>query len=229
MSSRCLAGFEEAGRAAEAVITGTDASDWGTGQVLWLDGAREESVLRFTHAEQRRPINWRELLGIVRICMVGGNRLRGKTVLVETDNMAAKGATAKGSSKSADMQELLRRLLRLGERFGFTVRVTHTPGSKLDRPDQTSRGDAIEEPRIRLRESWYRPLADRYGPFSSFIGAEREYSRAEGVSEGGPSRMWAHPTVTTVGSALRRVQERLSAQPGGRATAVVIVPSDGDP
>ncbi|KOO28838.1 hypothetical protein Ctob_013831, partial [Chrysochromulina tobinii] len=66
--------------------------------------------------------------------------------------MAAKGASSKLSSKSADMQELVRRLLRLSEEHEFTLRVTHTPGSKLDRPDQTSRGDAVEESRFRLRE-----------------------------------------------------------------------------
>ena len=45
-----------------AAITGTDASDWGTGQVAFLDGGLEETRLQFTSAEQRRPINWRELL-----------------------------------------------------------------------------------------------------------------------------------------------------------------------
>ena len=41
---------------AEAAVTGTDASGWGTGQLAWLDGAREEAVLKFTRAEQRRPV-----------------------------------------------------------------------------------------------------------------------------------------------------------------------------
>lgn len=36
-------------------------------------------------------------------------RLRGKVVLIETDNMAAKGAAANMASKSAEMQELVRR------------------------------------------------------------------------------------------------------------------------
>ena len=78
---------------------------------------------------------------------MGGERLRGRIILVETDNMAARGAAGKLSSKAADMQELMRRLFRMSERHGFAVRVMHTPGKKLDRPDQTSRGDATEEPR----------------------------------------------------------------------------------
>ena len=85
------------------------------------------------------------------MCETGGERFRGKTVLIETDNMAAKGAARKMASKAADMQELVRRLYRAAEKFGFSIRVMHTPGEKLDRPDQTSRGDAVEEPRARLR------------------------------------------------------------------------------
>jgi hypothetical protein len=78
-----------------AAITGTDASGWGTGQLVWLDGGREETQLRFTEAEQRRPINWRELLGIVRVLSVWGARLQGRLVLIESDNMAAVGAAGK--------------------------------------------------------------------------------------------------------------------------------------
>ena len=39
----------------ELVLAGTDASDWGTGQVIWRDGGREEYQLEFTRAERRRP------------------------------------------------------------------------------------------------------------------------------------------------------------------------------
>ena len=231
LDTRSLAPLVGYSRAAEAVLTGTDASNWGTGQVLWLDGGREEASLAFTHAERRRPINWRELLGIVRVCQLGGGRLKGKTVLVETDNMAAKGASSKLSSKSADMQELVRRLLRLSEEREFTLRVTHTPGSKLDRPDQTSRGDAVEESRFRLREGEFSRLDVLYGPFTSFIGAERELAGRQPAEAAKVERrrMWVHPTSSTVGSALRRVQESMVEFMGQRPTALALVPADGDP
>lgn len=129
--------------AGEAAITGTDASDWGTGQAVFIDGGLEESRLQFTSAEKRRPINWRELLGIVRVFEWYGERLSGMTVLVETDNMAAKGAVCKMSSSSADMAELLRRLLDAAHEHNITVKCIHTPGEKLFRPDQSSRGDPI--------------------------------------------------------------------------------------
>ena len=51
------------------------------------------------------------------------------------------------------------------------VRYTHTPGVKLDRPDQTSRGDPIEEPRMRLDASSFDSLERSFGPFSEWLGA----------------------------------------------------------
>ena len=137
----------------EAAITGTDASDWGTGQLAWLDGAREETRLEFTAAERRRPINWRELLGVLRVVEAWGERLAGCVVLIEGDNTAAVGAATKGASSSEDMQELVRRLLELAEEHGIELRVRHTPGVMLDRPDQTSRGD----PRSRSRACGWAP------------------------------------------------------------------------
>ena len=63
----------------DAVLLGTDASDWGTGQLAWLDGTREEVQLELTRAEHRRPINWRELLGIVRCVEEFGPTFRAPT------------------------------------------------------------------------------------------------------------------------------------------------------
>ena len=57
-----------------ATLVATDASDWGSGQLAWLDGGREESQLRFTRAESRRPIKWRELSGILRAVQLFARR-----------------------------------------------------------------------------------------------------------------------------------------------------------
>jgi hypothetical protein len=55
---------------------------------------------------------------------------------VETDNMAARGAASKFSSKAADMQELVRRLLRLSETHGFALRGARAQvcGAVVSRP-----------------------------------------------------------------------------------------------
>ena len=207
----------------EAAVTGTDASGWGSGQVAWIDGGKEESRLRFGKAENRRPINWRELSGIVRIIELYGEQLAGRCVLVETDNMAAKGAASGMSSKASDMQELVRRLFELSEKHSIVLKFVHTPGIMLHRPDQTSRGDPIEEPRARLRRSAFGMLDKRFGPFTEFIGAERQHRQTDGAGIQ-PGRLWVHPTFTTVGSALRLIGERLMAADGERAAGVVVVP-----
>ena len=233
---------------AEAYITGTDASDWGTGQVVWLDGQREETCLRFGRAEKRRPINWRELLGIYLVALHHGDRLRKSTVLVETDNMAAKGAADKLASTAASMQEVLRRLCEVCERHDITLRLTHTPGEKLFRPDQTSRGDAVIEPRVRLVAKEFATLEARFGPFTEFVGAERRHAYSAGTEPAKAhtgARLWVYPAHETVGSALRLLGERLSdgdecrgllpgsasdnvshAVPGPPVRRVVVVPHD---
>ena len=216
---------------AVAAITGTDASGWGTGQLAWVDGQRVETQLEFTHAERRRPINWRELLGIVRIVEQFGSLLRGRVVLIETDNMAAKGAASKRSSKAEDMQELVRRLVDACEKHQIKLRMTHTPGAKLDRPDQTSRGDLVEEPRQRLTSEWFGRIEKAFGTFSSFLGPERHHGLAAvaaGGSAKGGERLWLHPTYATVGSALRLMHERAAAslKTGGAFRAMALIPDD---
>ena len=160
-----------------AVVAGTDASDWGYGNLIWLDGHRCEEQLRFSAVERSKPINWRELLGIIRIVETWARDLQGQTVLVESDNMCAVSTSGNFRSKAADMQELIRRLLHVCELYDITLRTVHTPGEKLHRPDQTSRGDAAEEPRQRLTADGYATLERRCGPFSEFIGAERRHAR----------------------------------------------------
>ena len=203
---------------AEAAVAGTDASNWGCGELLWLNGQRAEVMLRFTEAEVRRPINWRELLGIVRVVEVWGHELRGKRLLIETDNMAAKCSAAKGSSKAEDMQELVRRLVETCERWEIDLKLMHTPGVMLHRPDATSRGDPVEEPRQRLRRAAFEKLWASHGPFGEMVGAERDHVPALGthrqcqvtLHQGRHASLWMHPTHATVGSALRLIGERMA-------------------
>jgi len=208
----------------EVAVCGTDASDWGTGQLVWESGQRAEVALRFTLAERARSINWRELLGILRVVELYGVELRGRSLLIEGDNTASLAAAEKESSRAEDSQELVRRLVEAIERFDLTVRFTHTPGVKLDRPDQTSRGDPIEEPRARLTRGAFALLEGRFGPFSEFLGAERQLASAP--REEGPPRIWMHPSHATVGSALRRLGERMGDRGGAKARGVVVVPHD---
>ena len=209
--------------ASAAVQAGTDASDWGAGEIIYLHGQREETRIRFTSAEKRRPINWRELLGILRIVEVWGPRLRGLRLLVETDNMVARATGAKGHSKAAEMQELLRRLCEACARFEIVLSLTHQPGLKLDRPDQISRGASMEEPRIRLSGPAFEPWEARFGPFTEFLGAERDHAAGD-LPLDDRARLFVHPSFSTVGSALRMVGERMREAMDGNTSGLVVVP-----
>ena len=60
-------------------------------------------------------------------------------ILVETDNMTAYEVSTRWRARVAAMQELVRRLVDCCEEHDIELVLTHTPGVKLDRPDQTSR------------------------------------------------------------------------------------------
>ena len=234
LENRNCISLEEAVRC-EAMITGTDASDWGVGTVVWIDGHKEECNLAFTRAEKRRPINFRELLGIVRIVELYGHRLKGCRVMIETDNMAAKGAAEKLASVAASMQEMLRRLYEAAEKYSIAIVPVHTPGAKLFRPDQTSRGDPIEEPRLRLNAFEYELFEKRFGPFDEFVGAERRHPQSSSDGANGDLRVWLHPAHNTVGSALRLLGERMAGYDGDAASrlgpplsGIIVVPDASD-
>ncbi|EOD06566.1 hypothetical protein EMIHUDRAFT_219073 [Emiliania huxleyi CCMP1516] len=108
-----------------------------------------------------------------------GEQLQGSAVLVEGDNTAAIGAAQNQASTAVSMQETLRRLLETAERWDIELRFVHTPGVLLHRPDQTSRGDPIEEPRVRLAAAEFAAIERLTGRFTEFVGAERRHAAAE--------------------------------------------------
>ena len=126
-------------------------------------------------------------------------------------------------SKSEDMQELVRRLCHLAAEYSLCLRAVHTPGAMLHRPDQTSRGAAVEEPRLRFRRNVFEALERSHGPFTEMIGAEREFAQMP-TGSGMRTRIWAHPTFDTVGSALGRIGERLDPDADLCAAGLIVVP-----
>ena len=101
--------------------------------------------------------------------------------------------------------------------------LTHTPGAVLDRPDQVSRGAAMEEPRARLNEPFFSAVSSAFGPFTEYLGSEREH--ASGPPSPGGSRLFCHPTHSTVGTTLRMVGDRMLNRDGGRVSGLVVLPN----
>ena len=138
---RHFAPIDEVERRA-AVVSGTDASGWGAGALVWIDGQREEMQLEFTDVERARPINWRELLGILRIPQAWGARLRGTRLLVETDNMTAYATGRKRRARVAAMQELVRRLVDVCEEHDIELVVLARYMRKLLLNESREHGDS---------------------------------------------------------------------------------------
>ena len=145
-------------------------------------------------------------------------------MLIELDNTCAHEAVRKLFSKAEDLQELTRRILDRSLGHGIRLRSCHTPGAMLHRPDQTSRGDAPEEPRVRLRRAVFEALEARYGPFTSFLGAEREHAVRKRDTPHGPPVLWAHPTFSTSASTLRLIGEQLTGSLKTCARGLVLLP-----
>ena len=122
------------------------------------------------------------------------------------------------------MQELVRRIHELSIVHGFSIRSVHTPGAILIRPDQTSRGAAPEEPRLRVDKRVFTAIEQRFGPFDEFLGTERAFSSGVSHDQELFSRLWAHPSFDTVGSTLRLICDRLTADPERCPRGVVVVP-----
>ena len=65
------------------VRSGTDGSDWGSGQFVVLDGEEERMQCEWTERERKKPINWRELNGVLRLLKKWGPRLRGSKLWMD--------------------------------------------------------------------------------------------------------------------------------------------------
>ena len=206
-----------------AILAGSDASGWGSGGLIWRDGVRHEVALPFTHAERRRPINFRELLGAWRVISVFGEQLRGRTILLELDNSSSVGAGSARRSHAADMQELVRRIVERCSQLGVRLVFSHTPGADLHRPDQISRGADLAEPVTRMRAAEFAALSGRFGPFTELLGAERQHRQPQ-APRAATARLWLHPTFGTAASGLRLIGERLHPLPDQTARGLILLP-----
>ena len=224
--------LEKEKREVVGIVSGSDASDWGAGSLAWIDGEREEIQFKFTKSEKKRPINWRELLGRLQILEHWEDRMHEEAVevvlLCETDNMTSHMNTVKGRGKQKEMRESQLRIEESAARAGLTLVSTHTPGKLLDRPDRTSRGDVVCEPRQRLRAQIFGQIEAEFGPFTEFLGSERRHatmSRNLGEGREQSSVLFLHPTFQTVGSAMRMVIERRT-EGDLSMRAIMVVPFD---
>ena len=102
----------------------------------------------------------------------------------------------------------------------------HTGGrAGSTRPGLTrcGHGGAARSPDLSVLR---RGVLAAFGPFTEYLGSEREHS--SGPSSPGGSRLFCHRTHSTVGTTLRMVGDRMLNRDGGRVSGLVILPSAPD-
>jgi hypothetical protein len=110
---------------AEAARTQTDACGFGWG----LRCGSEFRRGRWSPAQMRMSINWKELMTIQIACQWNGPYWVGKRVLLETDNTTAAGYANRGYGRRQQLSDIGRRIKQLEARFGFELLVVHLPGA----------------------------------------------------------------------------------------------------
>ena len=67
----------------------------------------------------------------------------------------------------------------------------------------------MEEPRTRLSRAAFSVVERTWGPFTAFVGAERDQATVP-PAEAGHESVWVHPTYTSVAAALKLLMARAS-------------------
>ena len=222
--------------AKSGAVVFTDASGAGFG-AAW-DAAELQG--EFTPQQRRSHIAWLELTAVVRALQAWAPRLRGRKVLVRSDNTQAVAAVNHGSTRVRDGRSLCRQLAEVAIRGGFEVRAEHIAGADNVRADRLSRQLAqARDQNLRIKPAVFRHLvttpdgayvptvdccADVLGlnvqpGCSEFFSPERSVLGQQQQLAG--KVLWAFPPAALVGEVLATIAAAAQLSPRTRATVVV--------
>ena len=108
------------------------------GRKLYFDGAPSEHVLQQFVKRNDNQITSLEILAIMVALSTFANELRGRCVVIYTDNKGAEGATSRGSAKSFDHNQLIHEIWSHAFQFRMHLWVERVP-SKWNIADCPSR------------------------------------------------------------------------------------------
>ena len=138
----------------------TDASDGTLGFSIVTEDSRIEKTLQAQ--DSRLAINSKELEAILRGLEAGKDLLRGRHVVLYTDNMTARAAVARQGTQrlSSKAWELSKAIVDRAEELGVRFLPRHVPG-RLN-----AHADALSRP-LEEREAWeeaLRRVTSAWGP-----------------------------------------------------------------
>ena len=102
--------------------------------------------------QQSLHINALELLTIVVVLKIWGKKLRGKKVLIFTDNMSSCHVINRGVSKDSFHQSYLREIFYIASVNEFTIKTQHTRGEDNRLADILSHGHLNRNSEALFRE-----------------------------------------------------------------------------
>ena len=216
------------------VRSGTDGSDWGSGQFVILHGEKEELQCCWTSDEVKKPINWREMNGALRILREWGPRMRGCVLWMAVDNLVSVNLLQHFRVTAPELAELMRRIYRLCAKFSIKLKVQHVAGVDLILPDTMSRELCAMEPRQRLTLREFNRVVFFTGRPTSYLGRERDHVdvatldalRSE-VESGSRSRVdWFNPQYNQTALFLKSMRGMAASIPG--YIGVMLVPHRPD-
>ena len=159
-----------------------DGSGTGTGGTIEKAGTArtEPSVLdvwmgTWALSVQHHTSNWKELRTMLRTLERerGGTRLQGLTLFYFTDNLVSYYIMMSGSSSSAELHRLIRRIQLLLLELGCRLEVVHVPGTLMihQGADGLSRGMWLSAERVRVSSLLESSAALNCVPFSFELAA----------------------------------------------------------
>lgn len=211
----------------ETLVTDASLSDWGA---LWND---EPVQGRWSESESRMPINLLELRAICLALQHWGPRLRGKHLLIRTDNVSAKAQVNKqGGSRSTALHKEAVALFNWVESCLASIRAEHIRGRDNLGVDLLSRLQVLAGEWSPKRSS-FEEIIKEFGTrevdlFASFHNRQlqRFFSRyfhpqAEGIdaltSAWPEGLLYAFPPIPLLPSVIRKIKHQ-------RAQVILVAP-----
>ena len=160
----------------QMVVT-TDASSHGWGG--WWRQFGQSGTLRneargfWLPQEQKMSSNARELSGVLLTVQAALSKLRGKQVLVETDNKATQAYINHLGGRSRFLNSIARKLWTMCYSNGILLTAVHRPGKVNQRADLLSRWKK-DHTDIRLPPSSFQLIEQHFGPHSVDLFATRD-------------------------------------------------------
>jgi hypothetical protein len=143
-----------------SIIVETDASNFGFGaQIL---NTEHSLAGHWTQAEKNHHINWKELVAVERALLAFLPQLKGKSVLIRSDNMTTVAFLRRMTGRSEPLAVVARRIFLLVEENEMTISAIHLPGTMNTIADKLSRMNQLHD--WRLNQQSFQLLENKWGP-----------------------------------------------------------------